>query len=91
MRLFKLKRDYDFWPQVPLKDGINRWSDARLVTGGSIVTKFTVAKSAPNPSSHQTTVEVLEGEFKGYQRYADKSELVGLSALELLAREADDV
>lgn len=91
MRLFKLKGHHDFWPEVPLKDGRSPSKEARLVSGGSIVTEFTVATSAPNPSPRQTTVEVCKGEFKGYQRYADKSELVGLSPLELLAREADDV
>lgn len=89
MRLFKLLMDCEFWPHVPLKPTRDSKPDARWLPRGTLLTEF--ISDYPRTSVGQTTVEVLEGEFKGYQRYAtSKIELGECSALELLARAADE-
>ena len=88
MRLFKLLRRCEFWPSVPWRRG--RRKQRQWLPQGTTVIEILLA-DAPLAGPGQTTVEVWEGEFKGYQRYANKSELVERSPLELLAEASDDV
>ena len=90
MRFFKLLEEREFWPHVPLKPARASKPLARWLPRGTILIEFFVAHDDPSPSPHQITVEVLEGEFKGYQRYAQSAVLGDVSPLEFLAEAANE-